>query len=98
VKRSALFVGALLADYEVGRPPLHLTVVGPKDDPAARALFEAALQYPSFYKRLEWRDTREGKLLNPDVQYPSVPRGGVCLYGTDVLGADFQAGGCLRQS
>jgi uncharacterized protein YyaL (SSP411 family) len=64
----------LLADYEVGRPPLHLTVVGPKDDPAARALFEAALQYPSFYKRLEWWDTREGKLPNPDVQYPSVPR------------------------
>jgi hypothetical protein len=64
----------LLADYEVGRPPLHLTVVGPKNDPAARALFEAALQYPSFYKRSEWWDTREGKLPNPDVQYPSVSR------------------------
>jgi uncharacterized protein YyaL (SSP411 family) len=64
----------LLADYEVGRPPLHLTVVGRKDDPAARALFTAALQYPSFYKRLEWWDIREGKLPNPDVQYPSVPR------------------------
>jgi hypothetical protein len=77
VKRSALFVGVLLADNEVGRPPLNLTVVGPKDDPAARALFEAALQYPSFYKRykrLEWWDTREGKLPNPDAQYPSVPR------------------------
>ena len=64
----------LLADYEVSRPPLHLTVVGPKDDPAAKALFQAALQYPSFYKRLEWWDTREGKLPNPDVQYPSVSR------------------------
>jgi uncharacterized protein len=64
----------LLADYEVGRAPLHLTVVGPKDDPAAKALFQAALQYPSFYKRLEWWDTREGKLPNPDVQYPSVSR------------------------
>jgi uncharacterized protein len=62
----------LLADYEVGRPPLHLTVVGRKDDPAARALFLAALQYPSFYKRVEWWDTREGKLPNPDVQYPVV--------------------------
>jgi uncharacterized protein YyaL (SSP411 family) len=64
----------LLADYEVGRPPLHLTVVGRKDDPAARALFLAALQYPSFYKRVEWWDTREGKLPNPDVQYPVVQR------------------------
>jgi uncharacterized protein len=64
----------LLADYEVGRAPLHLTVVGRKDDPAAKALFLAALQYPSFYKRLEWWDPREGKLPNPDVQYPSVAR------------------------
>jgi hypothetical protein len=64
----------LLADYEVSRPPLHLTVVGPKDDASAKALFQAALQYPSFYKRLEWWDTREGKLPNPDVQYPSVRR------------------------
>jgi uncharacterized protein len=64
----------LLADYEVGRPPLHLTVVGPKDDPDAEALFTAAMRYPSLYKRLEWWDAREGKLPNPDVQYPSVPR------------------------
>jgi len=62
----------LLADYEVGRPPLHLTVVGHKDDPAAKALFLAAMQYPSSYKRLEWWDTREGKLPNPDVQYPAM--------------------------
>jgi uncharacterized protein len=64
----------LLADYEIGRPPLHLTVVGRKDDPAARALFLAALQYPWFYKRVEWWDTREGKLPNPDVQYPALQR------------------------
>jgi uncharacterized protein len=64
----------LLADYEVERPPLHLTVVGHKDDPAAKALFVAAMQYPASYKRLEWWDTREGKLPNPDVQYPAVQR------------------------
>ncbi len=64
----------LLADYEVSRPPLHLTVVGHKDDPEAKALFVAAMQYPASYKRLEWWDTREGKLPNPDVQYPSVSR------------------------
>jgi hypothetical protein len=64
----------LLADYEVGRPPLHLTVVGHKDDPAAKELFLAALQYPALYKRLEWWDTREGKLPNPDVQYPTVQK------------------------
>jgi uncharacterized protein len=65
---------ALLTEYEVTRPPLHLTVVGPKSDPAAQTLFRATLRYPSFYKRVEWWDITEGKLPNPDVQYPSVAR------------------------
>jgi hypothetical protein len=63
---------ALLADFEISRPPLHLTIVGHKDDPAAQALFQSALHYPASYKRLEWWDTREGKLPNPDVQYPEL--------------------------
>jgi len=71
---------ALLADLELGRPPLHVTVVGHKDDRIAQSLFQAALRYPAGYKRLEWWDTREGKLPNPDVQYPelSKPAAFVC--------------------
>jgi uncharacterized protein YyaL (SSP411 family) len=65
---------ALLADVEISRPPLHLTIVGHKDDPAAQALFQSALHYPANYKRLEWWDTREGKLPNPDVQYPELSK------------------------
>jgi uncharacterized protein len=64
----------LLTELELTHPPLHLTAVGPKGDPAAQSLFAAALKYPSFYKRVEWWDTKEGKLPNPDVQYPSVSR------------------------
>jgi uncharacterized protein YyaL (SSP411 family) len=69
----------LLADYEVVRAPLHLTVVGPKDDPAAQTLFQAALRYPSSYKRLEWWDVKEGALPNPDVQYPKLQRSAVFI-------------------
>jgi uncharacterized protein YyaL (SSP411 family) len=65
---------ALLGDLEISRPPLHLTIVGHKDDPAAQALFQSALHYPANYKRLEWWDTREGKLPNPDVQYPELSK------------------------
>jgi len=63
---------ALLADRELSTPPLHLTIVGAKSDPAARELFRAALAYPSNYKRLEWWDVSEGRLPNPDVQYPQL--------------------------
>jgi uncharacterized protein YyaL (SSP411 family) len=69
----------LLTDFELTRSPLHLTVVGYKDDPAAKALFLAAMQYPATYKRLEWWDTREGKLPNPDVRYPAVKRAAAYL-------------------
>ena len=43
-------------------------------------LFHAALGYPSNYKRLEWWDPREGRLPNPDVQYPELksPAAFVC--------------------
>jgi uncharacterized protein len=62
--------GILLADQELGTPPLHVTVVGKKDDPAAHSLFMAAIALPANYKRVEWWDEREGVMPNPDVQYP----------------------------
>jgi uncharacterized protein len=62
--------GLLLADRELGAPPLHLTVVGKKDDSAARSLFMTMIALPSTYKRVEWWDEREGPMPNPDVQYP----------------------------
>ncbi len=65
--------GILLADQEMASEPIHVVVVGRKNDAAARALFEAALHYPAGYKRLEWWDKREGPLPNPDVKYPEFP-------------------------
>ena len=64
--------GILLADDERNADPLHLTVIGDKHDPVARALFDAALRLPGAYKRLDWWDPAEGALPNPDVKYPPV--------------------------
>jgi len=59
---GAIFLVAdiLLADSELRAVPLHLTSVGRKGDPAARALFAAALKQPVTYKRVEWWDRSEG--------------------------------------
>jgi len=65
--------GALLADREVGREPAHVTIVGGKDDPAARALYAVARQYPTRYLRIEWFDRREGPLPSADIEYPEMP-------------------------
>ena len=52
--------GLLLAIQELAGEPLHVTVVGGKDDPAAQELFGAALKAPTAYKLVEWWDRREG--------------------------------------
>jgi uncharacterized protein YyaL (SSP411 family) len=62
----------LLAERELTSPPLHLTVVGRKNDSQAQQLFSAALRYPGDYKRVEWWDPNEGKLPNHDVDYPQL--------------------------
>jgi uncharacterized protein YyaL (SSP411 family) len=64
--------GVLLADEELAIEPTHMTIVGHKDDPGARGLHAAARALPARYKRLEWLDPREGKLPNPDVEYPDL--------------------------
>jgi len=67
----------LHAEYELTHEPVHVTVIGGKDDPRAQALYRAALRYPSAHKRAEWWDRREGTLPNPDVAYPEHPQAAV---------------------
>jgi uncharacterized protein YyaL (SSP411 family) len=64
--------GILLADEELAIEPTHMTIVGSRDDPRAQALHALARALPARYKRLEWLDPREGKLPNPDVEYPDL--------------------------
>jgi uncharacterized protein YyaL (SSP411 family) len=65
----------LLAEDELRNEPVHVTIVGAKDDPRSAALYKAALAYPLGNKRAEWWDKREGKLANIDVDYPDYPDG-----------------------
>ena len=64
--------GVLLADDELAVEPTHITIVGHKDDRRAQDLHAIARALPARYKRLEWLDLREGKLPNPDVEYPDM--------------------------
>jgi len=81
IARTFPAAGVLLADYEFTHSPLHLTVVGHKDDARAQTLFLAALRMPSGYKRLEWWDDREGPLPHAEVEYPPLDKAAafVCL-------------------
>ena len=74
IRQYTFSPGLLLADDEMRNPPLHLTVVGAKDDASARALFKATLAVPPLYKQTEWLDPREGPLPGADIEYPDEPR------------------------
>ena len=69
----------LLAETEFTRPPTHITIVGAKKDPAAKALLQTALSSGPLYKRVEWWDPSEGPLPRADVQYPSLPHAAAFL-------------------
>jgi uncharacterized protein YyaL (SSP411 family) len=71
--RLDLLPGTLLLDRELGREPVHVTVVGAKGDPVAGRLMTMALAYPAPYKRVDWWDRSEGKLPNADVDFPDDP-------------------------
>ncbi len=75
VSRRGPYVGALLlAIDEVRTDPLHVTVVGGKDDPAARAMIAAALRAPTANKLVEWWDRREGAPPRGEAIFPDLPR------------------------
>lgn len=73
--------GFLLADDELRRPPLHVTILGKRDDQAAAALYRAALAHPSSYKRLDWFDPAGPKLANLDVSFPPVKKASAFVCG-----------------
>lgn len=75
--------GILLASLELADDPAHYTIVGSKDDPVARSMYDIAVRQSGWYKRVEWWDVDEGPLPNPDVQYPTFDRSAafVCSAG-----------------
>ncbi|HEX3356237.1 MAG TPA: DUF255 domain-containing protein [Tepidisphaeraceae bacterium] len=73
----------LLAADEVGREPMHVTIVGSLDDPAAIALHQTALAVGVGYLRLDWYDPKAGPPARDDVQYPELSHAAafVCANG-----------------
>ena len=67
--------GLLLADRELSEEPVHLSIVGKKDDPATRALFLAAQKHPSPYKLVERVSAGE----TTDIPFPDTGRAAAFL-------------------
>ena len=64
--------GTLIVDQELRNDPVHIVVVGSKNDSLAKKLFQESLKYPSSYKHIEWYDRKEEKLpsIAGLIEYP----------------------------
>jgi uncharacterized protein YyaL (SSP411 family) len=89
--------GILLAGHELTAEPIHITIVGPKDDPAARVLFAAALRDAPYYTRIEWYDHRDGPLPNADVEYPELPLAAAFLCTSGACSSPSRTADALAQ-
>ena len=71
--------GLLLAARELATDPLHVAIVGSKQDKTARSLCEAAVAFPCVYKQVEWFDLHNTSSRRPTVAYPDLPRAAAYL-------------------
>jgi uncharacterized protein YyaL (SSP411 family) len=71
--------GLLLAEDEFAHDPLHLAIVGRRQDKIARRLFETAIAYPCIYKQVEWFDLHDASSRRPSMAYPELPQAAAYL-------------------
>jgi hypothetical protein len=70
--RSFYIGGLLLAEEEARTEPVHVMIVGGKDDAVAQAMFAAALRLPGQHKLVEWWDRRAGPAPRGEDIYPEL--------------------------
>jgi hypothetical protein len=58
--RGFSVAGLLLAEAEARTDPVHIMILGGKDDPVARGMFAASLRLSDQHKLVEWWDRRSG--------------------------------------
>ncbi len=66
--------GLLLAESELNSNPLHIAVVGRKDDKTGLKLLSTALAFPVIYKQVEWIDPAEKTSIPDATIYPEMPQ------------------------
>ena len=64
----------LLAEDRVANHPIHIVIVGSKNDTQAKDLYKTALEYSTFFSRVDWWDRKEGPMQNSDAEYAVLER------------------------
>lgn len=79
IATQPLSAPTLLALEDFTQTPLHLTVLGRRNDPQAQALHAAALRSLTSHQLIEWRDPTDPHPLPTQVDYPKLSRAALFL-------------------
>ncbi len=100
VATRPLSAGVLLAHQDFVDAPLHVTILGGKNDPQASALHTAALRSITSHELIEWRDPADPHPLPTAVSYPPLKKPALFLctaqscsspiYGPEEVAAKIQ--------
>ena len=71
-RRGAYVAAALLAELELRTEPVHVMILGSRDDAAAQTMFAAALRLPEQHKLVEWWDRRQGPAPRGEDYFPDL--------------------------
>ena len=94
--RRGFYVGGLLlAEDEARTDPLHVAVIGGRNDPRARELYATALRAPTAHKLVEWWDRREGPAPRGEDIYPDLPRPAAYVCANGACSSPLFAGPAL---
>jgi uncharacterized protein YyaL (SSP411 family) len=95
--RGYYVAGLLLADEEANTEPVHVTIVGPKDDPEARAMLAVALRIPTQHKLIEWWDRREGPAPRGEDIFPDLPAAAAFLCANGACSSPLETAVALEK-
>lgn len=72
--RGFSVAGLLIAEEEARTDPVHVMILGAKEDPVAQAMFAASLRLPDQHKLVEWWDRRSGPAPRGEDVFPETER------------------------
>jgi hypothetical protein len=90
--------GELLAIEETTSAPLHITVIGPRDNQQAQQLFDTALHAIRGYERLEWIASPGIDEVREDVAYPAQTNAAAFVCSNNGCGEPIYASNALAVS
>lgn len=79
IATQPLSAPTLLALEDFTRSPLHITVLGRRNDPQAKSLHTAALRSLASHELIEWRDPSDSHAPPTQINYPKLSRAGLFL-------------------